>query len=79
MSVRDRLLALMANIARPQLDGTGRFIGSPRPLMELIGTSNGYLYHQLRAVGLVQMGRGRKAVWIIPEPIMNRYRRDRAS
>lgn len=73
MTVRDRVLVMMVGLAELQDDGTGKYRGSPRPLMEGVATSNGYLYQQLRSLGLVQEGRGSSAVWTIPRNIMELY------
>lgn len=67
----DEVIQYMVDNAQVQPDGTGIFVGSPRPLWETSnGVSSGPKYHALYDAGLRRIGRGRSAQWIIPDTIM---------
>lgn len=47
-------------------DGTRVFRGSPRSLMEQLGSSSGPRYRSLYRLGFERIGRGPNAQWLVP-------------
>lgn len=62
----------MARKAYYTSEGKAVFKGSPRHYMEATGVSSGPLYEGLYALGFRRHGRGRSAIWEVPEDIMAR-------
>lgn len=52
----------------------GVFRGTPRKFMEQIGASSGPLYTKLKDAGFEQVGKGKKAEWVIPQAILREFR-----
>lgn len=69
-AVLEEVIVHMVRKAKVQEDGTGLFIGSPRPIMETFDVSSGPLYDALYELGFRREGRGRTAKWTIPGQIM---------
>ena len=66
-----QVIKYMVDNAQVQPDGSGVFVGTPRPLWETPGSvSSGPKYHALEDEGLVRDGRGRTAKWRIPATVM---------
>lgn len=70
----DEVIQYMVVNAQVQSDGSGIFVGTPRPLWETkTSVSSGPKYRALYDAGLVRQGRGRSAKWIIPVTVMRAY------
>jgi len=70
--ILEQVIRYMTFYAEVQEDGSGVFVGSPRPLMEQLGVSSGPLYNALYEMGFRREGRGQKAKWSIPKQIMEK-------
>ena len=62
---------VLREMVRQSIDGV--FHGSPREIMEEVGTSSGTLYKKLISMGLEKKGIGKESVWIIPKSILSQF------
>lgn len=65
-----KIVEYMVSNAKENVDGTGRFKGSPRGFMESVGVSSGPRYQALYDMEIRRSGRGANAVWTIPADLM---------
>ena len=62
---------VVREMLRQSVDGV--FHGSPREIMEDVGTSSGGLYAKLVKMGFERRGKGKDAVWVIPKSILSQF------
>jgi len=68
----ENLLVYMVKKAKPHQEGGGVFVGSIRHKIRELRLS-GTIYKQLYSLGIDRSGRGKTAVWSIPESLYLKY------